>query len=334
MKTTKELERPVGFGPWETLKGYVEIARVDHWFKNVFLVIALVFALFHQPDAVSWQLFPHILGAMVAICLMASSNYVLNEIQDATFDRFHPEKQHRPFPSGKVKASFAYVEWGLLLVAGLAVAASINLPFFYTSLAFLVMGWCYNINPVRLKEIPFGDVIAESANNPLRFLLGWFVVIPDFFPPVSLLIAYWAIGAFFMGTKRLAEYRHINDKGRAIRYRKSFKYYDESILLVSSTVYLSVFYFFLGLFVVKYHLEVVFSIPVMMVFTGYYLKLSLQENGVTQRPEHLYKEKRLVLLGCLTMGLGICLLFVDLPGLYELLHVNIAPLQVAPLWKF
>ena len=40
----------------------------------------------------------------LATCLVASSNYVLNELLDGPHDRLHPEKQHRPVPSGAGRA--------------------------------------------------------------------------------------------------------------------------------------------------------------------------------------------------------------------------------------
>ena len=38
---------------------------------------------------------------LLAIGLIASSNYVLNEVLDARQDAVHPEKRHRPVPSGR-----------------------------------------------------------------------------------------------------------------------------------------------------------------------------------------------------------------------------------------
>ena len=34
------------------------------------------------------------------------------------------------------------------------------------------MGIIYNVKPIRSKDIVFIDVLSESVNNPLRFLLG------------------------------------------------------------------------------------------------------------------------------------------------------------------
>ena len=51
-----------------------------------------------------------------SICLIASSYYVINEILDAPSDKHHPEKKHRPIPSGRVKIQIAYAEWLVLMV--------------------------------------------------------------------------------------------------------------------------------------------------------------------------------------------------------------------------
>src|SRR5665811_1272574 len=78
-----------------TLRGLFEIARVDHWFKNVFVLPGVVVALGFAPlsadaSAIRTFLMRLVLG-LVAVCLVASSHYVLNEVMDAPFDRHHPE---------------------------------------------------------------------------------------------------------------------------------------------------------------------------------------------------------------------------------------------------
>lgn len=55
------------------------------------------------------------------------------------------------------------------------------------------------------------DVLSESVNNPLRMLLGWFMVTSVLVPPVSLLICYWMAGCYLMALKRFSEYREIGD---------------------------------------------------------------------------------------------------------------------------
>ena len=36
------------------------------------------------------------------------------------------------------------------------------------------MGCLYNIPPIRTKDHAYVDVLSESINNPIRFLVGWY----------------------------------------------------------------------------------------------------------------------------------------------------------------
>src|SRR5215831_7503326 len=206
---------------------YVAIAKPDYWFKNVFMILGVLLGFFYHPETVDKRLMTRILWALASTCLIASSNYVLNEILDGPTDRNHPVKRHRPIPSAQVMLLPAYAEWLLLGVIGLAMAYRLNLPFFCSGLFLLFMGLIYNVPPVRSKELPYVDVLSESINNPIRLLLGWFAVAATEFPPMSLLLSYWFVGAFFMASKRFSEYRMINDKAAASAYRSSFRWYDE-----------------------------------------------------------------------------------------------------------
>src|SRR5207244_13227734 len=132
-----------------------------------------------------------------------------------------------------VRLPVAYAEWVALGVLGLALAYALNQPFFWSGLFLLVMGVVYNVRPFRSKELPYVDVLSESINNPIRLMLGWFAVTAQDFPPLSLLVAYWMIGAFFMATKRFAEYRSLANPAVAGAYRSSFRHYDEQKLLIS-----------------------------------------------------------------------------------------------------
>ena len=74
------------------IKDYIAIARPDHWFKNVMILPGYLIALMlHDVDWLA-TLVPLVFG-FVAVCLVASSNYVLNDWLDALFDKFHPVKE-------------------------------------------------------------------------------------------------------------------------------------------------------------------------------------------------------------------------------------------------
>ena len=83
-------------------KDYLAIARPDHWFKNVFMVPVILLVAFFDSSYLGWGALPGFVLGFVAACLIASSNYVINEILDAPTDRHHPVKRFRPIPAGEV----------------------------------------------------------------------------------------------------------------------------------------------------------------------------------------------------------------------------------------
>ena len=310
---------------------YLAIARPDHWFKNVFMLLGVALACFYHPDLLRADSLISIAWAAAATCLIASSNYVLNEILDAKTDRRHPVKCRRPIPSGLVRIPVAYLEWATLGVIGLLMASALNRPFLCSTLLLWVMGLVYNVRPIRSKELPYLDVLSESVNNAIRLMLGWFAVSTVEFPPVSLLIAYWMIGAYFMAAKRFSEYRSIGDPATAAAYRSSFRYYDERKLIVSMFFYITSFALFLGVFIIRYHLELILTFPLIAGFVCYYLHIAFKEHSAVQNPERLYRERGLMVYLTICVLSFIALMFVHIPALYTMFNVNPSP--VNPLWN-
>ena len=318
---------------WHTsLWPYVQIARPDHWFKNVFMLAGVVLAYFYEMTPFAAEQQWKIPLAFLATCLIASSNYVINEILDAPTDVGHPTKQQRPIPSGKVKLRWAYAEWIGLGLVGLVLAYQINPPFLFAAMSLLGMGMAYNIPPIRTKELPYLDVVSESVNNPIRLMLGWFTISPGQLPPMSLMLCYWLIGAFFMASKRFAEYRQINDKQIAAAYRKSFQYYDDDKLLISMFFYASGAALLLGVFIIRYHLELILSVPLIAGFFSAYMRVTLKPNSAVQNPERLYRETGLMVYLAVTLAVFFGLMFVSIPWLYEVF--NVTPSQVPSLWSW
>ena len=276
--------RPVRTSLISVIRPYVSIARPDHWIKNVFMIAGVILAIFYHPDIIGAASLQRVLWAIATTCVIVSCNYVLNEILDAPTDLSHPVKRERPIPAGLVRLPVAYAEWIILGLVGLTMASVLGRAFFGSALLLLIMGMIYNIPPIRSKDWPYVDVLSESVNNPIRLLLGWFAVTTREFPPISMLIAYWMIGAFLMASKRFSEYRSIGDPVRAGQYRRSFRYYDEQRLLISIVFYVTTFALFLGVFIVRYHLELILSFPLIAGFVCYYLSLAFRQNSAARTP--------------------------------------------------
>jgi 4-hydroxybenzoate polyprenyltransferase len=311
---------------------YLKIARFDHWGKNLFMILGCVLAWFMDaPQLTSTLILTVVLGFLLT-GFVASSNYVINEVLDADKDRHHPDKQNRPIPSGQVKIPIAYGQWILMGLLGIVPGFFINSAFGLSALALWIMGCAYNIPPVRTKELPYLDVVSESVNNPLRLLLGWFIVIPNRIPPVSLLVAYWMFGAFFMALKRYAEYRHIGDKTRASDYRSSFKWYNEDRLMISCFFYMMLGSLFAGVFIVRYQVELVLFLPFAAAYMSYYLKMGFRENSPVQHPEKLFREKHFMVATVICGVVFVLLMLVEIPQLYDLF--NVPQKRLPALWRF
>jgi 4-hydroxybenzoate polyprenyltransferase len=323
---TSIAEQPARIDVW----AYVQIARVDHWFKNTFMILGVILAVFYEPQVAVWSSVPALIVAVAATCLVASSNYVLNELLDGPNDMLHPEKRRRPVPSGRVRPAIAYVEWLLLAVIGLALALSLNVYFFAAALWLWVMGIAYNVPPLRTKEWPYLDVLSESVNNPIRLMLGWFALVTAHFPPVSLAISYWMVGAFFMAMKRYAEYRQIGDARVAAAYRRSFEYYTEERLLISLFFYATACALFAGIFIVRYHAELILFAPLAAGLFAYYMKLGLQRDSPVQNPEKLYRQRGFVAYLVVCFFAFVVLMFTSIPKMYDVF--NIEPSDMTPLW--
>ena len=303
-----------------SLKDYIALARPDHWFKNIFMVPGMLFAILYFQVTFTVELIVAILVGVISTCLIASANYVINEWLDAEFDKFHPVKKERPSVTKNLHAPYIYMEYAFLATLGLALAYYISLPFFLLEVLLLVMGILYNIRPFRTKDRIFTDVLSESINNPIRFALGWYIFVPMIFPPLSIIVAYWMGGAFLMAMKRFAEYRFIGDPKVAGLYRRSFKYYTEKSLLISSFFYALTSTFFLGIFLIKNRIELLISFPFFALLFAWYMKIALENDSVAQKPEKLYKRKYfrlyVIFLGILLAGL----LFIDIPALHWFLQ--------------
>lgn len=283
---------------------YIKVARPDHWLKNIFILFghAVAVALLHIP--LSWPLAGAIALSLIPACLIASANYILNEILDAPFDRLHPTKKLRSVAAGVVRVPVLWAIMAALILAGFAM----SLAFFnwgYTAALALLLasGVVYNIPPIRLKDRAFLDVIAESFNNPIRLWLGWYAIAPErSFPPISIVLAWWFFGALLMAGKRYAEFRFINDDSRSAAYRKSFAVYRDRTLIISMITYANFFCFCMGIAIVVYRPNLVFIFPIVVAAIVIYFNHAMTTEGARLEPEQLMQNPLLILCTVVTIA--------------------------------
>ena len=139
--------------------------RFHQWAKNALVFVPLVLGG-KANDPSAWL---HALSGFVALSLLASATYVLNDLWDLTDDRRHWSKKNRPFASGDLP-----IATGIGLIAGGGVIsfllAALVSPGCVGMLAlYLCISLAYSF---RLKREPIIDVFLLATLFSMRLALG------------------------------------------------------------------------------------------------------------------------------------------------------------------
>jgi len=145
------------------LRALFACARPHQWAKNTLVFVPAILG-----GAAADTLLPTTLS-FIALCLVASGTYILNDILDVADDREHWSKRHRPIASGALPISVALpaacvgVAAGLLLGFAAAPLAGVTLCAYLA----LTLGYSFGI-----KRVPMLDVATLASLFTLRLVLG------------------------------------------------------------------------------------------------------------------------------------------------------------------
>ncbi|MCP4150503.1 MAG: UbiA family prenyltransferase [bacterium] len=276
------------------IRSYIDALRLERWPRSLAIIPGFIAYLVLIPNAAESLDLANILiklpAAFVLTLLISTANYIINEIADAPYDAFHPSKKNRPLVKKEIRRRYLMLLWLVMVSVSLASAYYFynNIYFIWSLVALLVAGLLYNVPPVRMKDIPYLDSTLESGNNPIRFLIGWHITCTSF-PPIALLVSWWAFGNFLMVGKRVAEKKFLTQEESA-GYRLSLKRYSLKGLRVFMAVNAVVFLGTFCLFAIEAQLKsFLFSIPFILVYLIMFMKKSVQDIEGAEEPEKLLK---------------------------------------------
>ena len=214
---------------------YLRLLRIQQWYKN--LVIFL--ALFFTNNLSNVELLINTILGFIALCLVSSSYYILNDIRDVDDDKKHPEKKNRPIASGKIGIGTAVIISALLLVLSLLIAYSLSIKFAVFPIILFLLSIAYN---VRLKEIAIIDVHMIALNFLLKEISGAVLIEV---PASSWLVITIFFMALLLGvSKRLSDMQLLGED--AIKHKKVYGVYNKKLLEMLVVVISSILLFAYG----------------------------------------------------------------------------------------
>ena len=211
---------------------YIQLLRPLQWLKNIF-----VFApVFFSSNLLKGEYFWPTVVVFASFCLISSSIYCFNDLQDVDADRQHPKKRSRPIASGAVSVKAGYTLMlfcAIVALLLLPLAHSNNTPYLYMIIAAY---WLMNIAYcIKLKQYAILDVSIIAIGFVMRVLIGGMAT--DIWISHWLVMMTFLVTLFLALTKRNDDYRLYEQTGQKPRvsitdYNKTF--INEATAIVAS----------------------------------------------------------------------------------------------------
>lgn len=263
----------------------LELLRIKQWYKNLLVFLPLVFAgLIFNDQSILLTL----LG-FTALCLLSSSNYILNDILDIEKDKQHLEKSLRPLASNQISILSASLISLLCASMALTISIFLSLQFFYVLLALFFLTQLYS---VYFKNEIFLDIIFISINFVLRAISGAFILDVRLSP--WLIVCTFFLSLFIALGKRKADLNFLKDK--SFLHKKVLSEYTPEItntLLIISTTSLMMSYSLYSFLSIYPHL--IYTLPFSLYVILRYFYLIENDSMISRNPEYFYKDKRLLI---------------------------------------
>ncbi len=299
------------------LRAIVVLLRPQQYYKN----LLVFFGLFFSKSLFRLDLWLPTFLAFIALCLVSSLNYLINDFRDKEQDRHHPEKCNRPFPSGKVSSPLGLLIGFFLILLLLLLLVIIN--FYRISLyspppqeeetlqyaelsiesitAFiLVLGGLFitsQFYSLFIRRYVFADIVTISVNYVWRAIAGAVLI--------SVSVSPWLIILCFITAMMLSLAKRKGDLAvlgeQASHHKPVFKMYtpqllDQSLTTISAIELLAIF-----IYLVERHpnetVFIVLALPLITFCIFRYLFLVSSNSVVSRRAEHLFLDKQILLIG-------------------------------------
>jgi len=201
----------------------VRALRLQQWLKNVLVLAPLVLG----GKVSDLKAMLATLLAFLAMGLVASATYIINDALDLKDDRRHWSKRHRPLASGALPLGTGLVAALVLLVSGLGIAATIGSKVLLAICGYSVLTLAYSL---WIKRLAIVDGLTLAILYTLRLVVG---IAAAAVPPSPWLLAFSML--LFMSlslAKRYGELQSAIARGLERLHGRAYQREDITFLLV------------------------------------------------------------------------------------------------------
>lgn len=189
--------------------GLIKTMRPRQWAKNVLVYAGLVF----DGQLLNPESFLRVTVALLLLCLISGSIYIINDLADIESDRKHPTKSRRPLPSGQVPIGLARAAAVILPLATFTLATVFSPAFAVVGLIYFLLQLLYSF---WFKRIVILDVLTIMVGFVLRVLAGVVVIhVAQFSPWLYASTALLAL--FLIVGKRRQELLQLAEQAGSLR---------------------------------------------------------------------------------------------------------------------
>ena len=189
------------------LKDFVTLARPGAWPVTLFTLSAGAVMAFFMRGNFSYATIQQFIILCMGFTAIASGLYVLNDINDADFDRKNPFKDSRPIASGRVNKKEAFVLCLFLISTGLFLTLQISYLHLLLGFILIALQIVYSTPPVRLKESKFDFLFCGPLNHMIRFGAAWAL-----FKPLTEMPQILMLSLFLLYTAAYINYKLLDNE--------------------------------------------------------------------------------------------------------------------------
>ncbi len=269
---------------------YIKLIRPKHAIKNFLIFLPLLFSgnFFNL-----YNIKTTFIGFIV-FTLIASSIYIINDINDKDKDAKHPKKCKRPIASGKIPVKNAIIYCILLFIIAGALIFISNMPIYSVILVLVYFGLNLGYS-FGLKNIPLLDIAILVSGFVIRVLFGGSLL--------NITLSNWLILTILTISFYLSLGKRRNEiEKNGSNSRKVLEYYSKEFLDKNMYMFLAVAIVFYSLWTVDLNIVeksnnlLIWTVPLVMLIAMKY-SMDVESNSDGDPIEVILNDKALIGLG-------------------------------------